>query len=77
MATPSLMQNKAKNFAVNVTGSLADGYRWISFAIIGRLGTAGATGIPLSIAARPSTLSGRPDDLCNMSRCASGSGGGG
>ena len=46
MATQCLVQNKAKNFAVNVTGALAEGVtaKDLVLAIIGRLGTAGATG---------------------------------
>ena len=46
MATQCLVQNKAKNFAINVSGSLAPGVtaKDLVLAIIGRLGTAGATG---------------------------------
>ena len=42
MATQCLVQNKAKNFAINVSGSLALGVtaKDLVLAIIGRLGTA-------------------------------------
>ena len=43
MATQCLVQNKAKNFAINVSGKLAPGVtaKDLVLAIIGRLGTAG------------------------------------
>ena len=46
MATQCLVQNKAKNFAINVRGKLAPGVtaKDLVLAIISRLGTAGATG---------------------------------
>ena len=71
MATQCLVQNKAKNFAVNVTGSLADGVtaKDLVLAIIGRLGTAGATGHTIEYrgeAIRRLTMEGRMT-LCNMS----------
>ena len=45
MATQCLVQNKAKNFAVNVSGQLPAGVtaKDLVLAIIGKLGTAGAT----------------------------------
>ena len=71
MATQCLVQNKAKNFAVNVTGSLADGVtaKDLVLAIIGRLGTAGATGHTIEYrgeAIRRLSMEGRMT-LCNMS----------
>ena len=71
MATQCLVQNKAKNFAVNVTGSLADGVtaKDLVLAIIGRLGTAGATGHTIEYrgeAIRQLSMEGRMT-LCNMS----------
>ena len=46
MATQCLVQNKAKNYAVSVEGELQSGVyaKDLILAIIGRLGTAGATG---------------------------------
>ena len=71
MATQCLVQNKAKNFAVNVTGSLTDGVtaKDLVLAIIGRLGTAGATGHTIEYrgeAIRQLSMEGRMT-LCNMS----------
>ncbi len=71
MATQCLVQNKAKNFAVNVAGSLADGVtaKDLVLAIIGRLGTAGATGHTIEYrgeAIRRLSMEGRMT-LCNMS----------
>jgi 3-isopropylmalate/(R)-2-methylmalate dehydratase large subunit len=71
MATQCLVQNKAKNFAVNVTGALAEGVtaKDLVLAIIGRLGTAGATGHTIEYrgeAIRQLSMEGRMT-LCNMS----------
>ncbi len=71
MATQCLVQNKAKNFAVNVTGKLAEGVsaKDLVLAIIGRLGTAGATGHTIEYrgeAIRNLSIEGRMT-LCNMS----------
>ena len=71
MATQCLVQNKAKNFAVNVTGALTDGVtaKDLVLAIIGRLGTAGATGHTIEYrgeAIRQLSMEGRMT-LCNMS----------
>ena len=46
MATQCLAQRKARNMAVRVTGSLPDGVyaKDLALALIGRIGTAGATG---------------------------------
>ena len=71
MATQCLVQNKAKNFAVNVTGALTDGVtaKDLVLAIIGRLGTAGATGHTIEYrgeAIRKLSMEGRMT-LCNMS----------
>jgi 3-isopropylmalate/(R)-2-methylmalate dehydratase large subunit len=71
MATQCLVQNKAKNFEVNVTGTLAAGVtaKDLVLAIIGRLGTAGATGHTIEYrgdAIRSLSMEGRMT-LCNMS----------
>ena len=71
MATQCLVQNKAKNFAVNVTGALSEGVtaKDLVLAIIGRLGTAGATGHTIEYrgeAIRQLSMEGRMT-LCNMS----------
>jgi 3-isopropylmalate/(R)-2-methylmalate dehydratase large subunit len=71
MATQCLVQNKAKNFAVNVIGALAAGVtaKDLVLAIIGRLGTAGATGHTIEYrgdAIRSLSMEGRMT-LCNMS----------
>ena len=71
MATQCLVQNKAKNFEVKVTGTLAAGVtaKDLVLAIIGRLGTAGATGHTIEYrgdAIRSLSMEGRMT-LCNMS----------
>ena len=71
MATQCLVQNKAKNFAVIVTGALSEGVtaKDLVLAIIGRLGTAGATGHTIEYrgeAIRQLSMEGRMT-LCNMS----------
>ena len=71
MATQCLVQNKAKNFEVNVVGQLAPGVtaKDLVLAIIGRLGTAGATGHTIEYrgdAIRQLSMEGRMT-LCNMS----------
>ena len=70
MATQCLVQNKAKNFAINVSGSLAPGVtaKDLVLAIIGRLGTAGATGHTIEYrgaAIREFSMEARMT-LCNM-----------
>ena len=70
MATQCLVQNKAKNFAINVGGSLAPGVtaKDLVLAIIGRLGTAGATGHTIEYrgeAIRELSMEARMT-LCNM-----------
>ena len=71
MATQCLVQNKAKNFAVNVTGDLQPGVsaKDLILFIIGKLGTAGATGHTIEY--RGDTISGLSMEarmtLCNMS----------
>ncbi len=71
MATQCLVQNKAKNFAVMVHGALADGVsaKDLILAIIGKLGTAGATGYTIEYMGetiRNLSMEGRMT-LCNMS----------
>ncbi len=71
MATQCLVQNKAKNFAVIVEGELQAGVtaKDLILAIIGRLGTAGATGHTIEYqgsAIRALSMEGRMT-LCNMS----------
>ena len=71
MATQCLVQNKAKNFEVNVVGQLAPGVtaKDLVLAIIGRLGTAGATGHTIEYrgdAIHQLSMEGRMT-LCNMS----------
>ncbi len=71
MATQCLVQNKAKNFAVNVSGQLPAGVtaKDLVLAIIGKLGTAGATGHTIEYrgeAIRSLSMEGRMT-LCNMS----------
>ncbi len=71
MATQCLVQNKARNFAVVVDGEMAPGVyaKDIILAIIGRLGTAGATGHTLEYMGstiRNLSMEGRMT-LCNMS----------
>ena len=70
MSTQCLVQNKAKNFAINVSGSLAPGVtaKDLVLAIIGRLGTAGATGHTIEYrgtAIRELSMEARMT-LCNM-----------
>ena len=70
MATQCLVQNKAENFAINVSGSLAPGVtaKDLVLAIIGRLGTAGATGHTIEYrgaAIRELSMEARMT-LCNM-----------
>ena len=70
MATQCLVQNKAKNFAINVSGKLAPGVtaKDLVLAIIGRLGTAGATGHTIEYrgeAIRNLSMEARMT-LCNM-----------
>ena len=71
MATQCLAQRKAKNFAIDTTGSLQDGVsaKDLILAIISLLGTAGATGHTLEYrgeAVQALTMEGRMT-LCNMS----------
>ena len=71
MATQCLVQNKAKNFQVEVNGLLAPGVssKDLILAIIGRLGTAGATGHTIEYtgeAIRSLSMEARMT-LCNMS----------
>ncbi len=71
MATQCLVQNKAKNLAVVVDGVLAPGVsaKDLILAIIGKLGTAGATGHTIEYqgsAIRALSMEGRMT-LCNMS----------
>ncbi len=71
MATQCLVQNKAKNFAVVVEGQLQPGVtaKDLILTIIGRLGTAGATGHTIEYqgsAIRALSMEGRMT-LCNMS----------
>ena len=71
MATQCLVQNKAKNFAVTVEGELQPGVfsKDLILHIIGRLGTAGATGHTIEY--RGSTIRAMSMEarmtLCNMS----------
>ena len=71
MATQCLVQNKAKNFAVNVSGELQPGVsaKDLILFIIGKLGTAGATGHTIEY--RGETIRGLSMEarmtLCNMS----------
>ena len=71
MATQCLVQNKAKNFAVRVNGQLPAGVtaKDLILNIIGRLGTAGATGHTIEYigeAISALSMEGRMT-LCNMS----------
>ena len=71
MATQCLAQRKAKNFAVEVGGKLSAGVsaKDVILAVIGRLGTAGATGHTLEYrgsAIESLSMEGRMT-LCNMS----------
>jgi 3-isopropylmalate/(R)-2-methylmalate dehydratase large subunit len=70
MATQCLVQNKARNFSIDVSGNLADGVysKDLILAIIARLGTAGATGHTLEYrgpAVRNLSMEARMT-LCNM-----------
>ncbi|MCH1550619.1 MAG: 3-isopropylmalate dehydratase large subunit, partial [Pseudomonadales bacterium] len=71
MATQCLVQNKAKNYAVEVNGELSPGVyaKDLILAIIARLGTAGATGHTIEY--RGSTIRALSMEarmtLCNMS----------
>ncbi|XOV81857.1 MAG: 3-isopropylmalate dehydratase large subunit [bacterium] len=70
MATQCLVQNKAKNFAVIVDGQLSPGVsaKDLVLTIIGKLGTAGATGHTIEYqgeAIRSLSMEGRMT-LCNM-----------
>ncbi len=71
LATQCLVQTKARNFEVQVNGTLAEGVsaKDLVLAIIGRMGTAGATGYTLEYrgeAVRALSMEGRMT-LCNMS----------
>ena len=71
MATQCLAQRKAKNFAIDVSGRLAEGVsaKDLILAIIAELGTAGATGHTLEYrgeGVRALSMEGRMT-LCNMS----------
>ena len=71
MATQCLVQNKAKNFQVRVDGPLGKGVfaKDVALAIIGALGTAGATGHTIEYrgsAISALSMEGRMT-LCNMS----------
>lgn len=70
MATQCLVQNKAKNFSIDVSGQLGPGVfaKDLIMKIIGMLGTAGATGHTIEYrgsAIRALTMEGRMT-LCNM-----------
>ena len=70
MATQCLLQKKARNFAINTTGKLADGVfsKDLILAIIAKLGTAGATGHTLEYrgaAVQALSMEARMT-LCNM-----------
>ena len=70
MATQCLIQQKMKNFRVEVTGRLSEGAtaKDIALAVIGEIGTAGGTGYALEFtgsAIRELTMEGRMT-LCNM-----------
>ena len=71
LATQTLIQAKAKNMAVHVTGTLPDGVtaKDIILAIIGEIGTAGGTGHVIEYmgeAIRALSIEGRMT-VCNMS----------
>ena len=71
MATQCLLQNKAGNFAVNIDGELQAGVspKDLILYIIGKLGTAGATGHTLEYrgsTVRAMSMEGRMT-MCNMS----------
>ena len=70
MATQCLVQNKAKNFDVSVSGKLSEGVyaKDLILAIIGQLGTAGATGHTIEFrgdAVKALSMESRMT-LCNM-----------
>lgn len=70
LATQTLVQKKAKNMKVEVTGQLADGVtaKDIVLAIIGKIGTAGGTGHVIEFcgeAIRSLSMEGRMT-VCNM-----------
>lgn len=71
LATQTLIQKKAKNFLVQVDGSLQNGVtgKDITLAVIGEIGTAGGTGSVIEYAGsaiRELTMEGRMT-VCNMS----------
>jgi 3-isopropylmalate/(R)-2-methylmalate dehydratase large subunit len=71
LATQTLIQKRAKNFLVNVEGKLGNGVtaKDIVLAIIGKIGTAGATGHVIEYAGstiRDLSVEGRMT-ICNMS----------
>jgi 3-isopropylmalate/(R)-2-methylmalate dehydratase large subunit len=71
LATQCLVQNKAKNFSVRADGQLPEGVsaKDLVLAVIGRIGTAGATGHTIEFrgdAVRGLTMEGRMT-VCNMS----------
>ncbi len=67
LATQTLWQRRPKSLAVVVDGRLGDGVtaKDLILAVIGRLGTSGATGYVIEYARRGGAraLDGRPDDL--------------
>ena len=71
LATQCLVQNKAKNFSVQANGQLPEGVsgKDLVLAVIGRIGTAGATGHTIEFrgeAVRALSMEGRMT-VCNMS----------
>lgn len=71
LATQTLVQGKAKNFLVKVDGTLGKGVtaKDITLAVIGKIGTAGATGCVIEYAGsaiESLTMEGRMT-VCNMS----------
>ncbi len=71
LATQTLIQRRAKNMLVNVTGTLPEGVtaKDITLAVIGRIGTAGGTGYVIEYAGdtiRALSMEGRMT-VCNMS----------
>lgn len=71
LATQTLIQKKAKNMLVRVTGKLAPGVtaKDVTLAIIGKIGTAGGTGYVIEYAGdaiRSLSMEGRMT-VCNMS----------
>jgi len=70
LATQTLVQNKARNYLVRIDGTLAPGVtaKDLILAVIGRIGTAGATGHTLEFAGeaiRALSMEGRMT-ICNM-----------